>query len=712
MYAPSEKGGIRMTANRLRREKSPYLLQHAENPVDWYPWGEEAFARAREEDKPIFLSIGYSTCHWCHVMAHESFEDPEIAALLNENFVSIKVDREERPDIDQIYMTVCQVMTGRGGWPLTIVMTPDRKPFFAGSYIPKETRFGMTGLTDLLPRIIDTWKSRRQIVDSSAEKITLALEEIAACPAGNELGEEAIEGAYRELLSQYDGVFGGFGRAPKFPTPHHLLFLLRYWLRSGEEDALDMVERTLQRMCRGGIWDHVGFGFHRYSTDAEWLVPHFEKMIYDQAMLAIAYTEAYQATGDARYRRVADEILTYVLRDMMREEGGFYSAEDADSEGVEGKFYLWTQDEIIRALEYRDASLIIPVYNIHRSGNFKDETGGQPNGRNILFMSDSPDHFARRHGIAEDRFLERLDEIREALFAARKTRVPPMKDDKILTDWNGLMVAALAYAGRAYDDPAYLDAARRTAAFLLETMQTEDGRLFHRFREGEADIPGNLDDYAFLSWGLIELYESTFDIGYLEAALAFTSTILAHFWDDERGGCFFTPDDGETLIMRRKEIYDGAYPSGNAVSMQNMIRLSRLTGDVTFEQKAAAIGRAFSTKVKQSPAAHTHLLSALCFALGPSQEVVVVGRPGSDDTRRMLKRLNRAYLPSTVTIFRPRGEDTAVVDAIAPYTKDMGLIGGTTAAYVCHGGLCSLPSTNPMEVLDFLAIRQHRFLSR
>ena len=628
-------------ANRLAREKSPYLLQHAYNPVEWYAWGDEAFEKAKTEDKPIFLSIGYSTCHWCHVMEKESFENDETAKLMNDTFVSIKVDREERPDIDHVYMTVCQMMTGSGGWPLNIIMTPDRRPFFAGTYFPKESRYGRLGLDELSLKIKTLWgQSREQVLDSS-EKVMLALNRIQEEPPGQSLGKDLLDAAFRQLSQRYDPKHGGFSNAPKFPTAHNMLFLLRYWKRSGDETALRMVEHTLQAMRLGGIYDHIGFGFHRYSTDDRWLVPHFEKMLYDQAMLAMTYTEAYQATGKEEYATTAHDILAYVLRDMTEAEGGFLSAEDADSEGVEGKFYVWTMDEIRGLLDGSEAELVSEVYRVAGEGNFHEEATGQLTGSNILHMRQTLVQTASRLGIPLEELETNLNRAREKLFRAREKRVHPHKDDKILTDWNGLMIAALSKAAQVFDRPEYADAAMKAADFILTTLREPDGRLLHRYRDGEAGLPAHVDDYAFMIWGLLELYEATFKVDYLEAALDLNKVFLRYFWDSERGGFYFTSSDGSELPVRKKEIYDGATPSGNSVAALNMLRLHRITGDPEFEKLADLLGRAFSASVNQFPSAYTQLLMALEFAVGPSNEIVITGRAGATDTARLLNELRR-----------------------------------------------------------------------
>jgi uncharacterized protein YyaL (SSP411 family) len=685
--------------NRLISEKSPYLLQHAHNPVDWYPWGPEAFERAHKENKPIFLSIGYSTCHWCHVMEKESFEDPEVAQLLNETFVCIKVDREERPDIDGIYMAICQMMTGGGGWPLTIIMTPDKKPFFAATYIPKETRFGHVGMKELIPRTKALWEGQKTELFTFAEKIADNLGQLMSEAPGSpgslkgELGEDTLKEAYSYLSQSFDEQYGGFGAAPKFPTPHNLMFLLRYWRRTGDERAIGMVEKTLQGMRLGGIYDHIGFGFHRYSTDNRWLLPHFEKMLYDQALLAMAYTEAYQATGGKKeYEQTAREVFAYVLRDMT----------DADSEGEEGKFYLWAHEEVGHILSPGEAELISTVFTIKKKGNFAEEATGRETGKNILFMERPLAAIALDLRIPSDALHQKLEEARAKLFDARTKRVYPHKDNKILTDWNGLMMAALAKGAGVFGEPLYEAAARRSADFILAKMTDTRGRLYHRYRDGQAAVSAFLDDYAFLIWGLIELYETTFEPSYLHKALDFTTIMLKHFWDGERGGFYFAADDANKILTRKKESYDGAIPSGNAVAMLNLLRLARLTARPEFEEQAAHISRAFSHTVSQSPGACTQLMIALAFALGPSYEVVIVGDPGAEDTTTMVKALRGAFMPHAVVLFRPAGEEGSDITRLAEFTKDLSSLNDKATAYVCKDFRCDLPTTEAHKMLALL----------
>jgi uncharacterized protein YyaL (SSP411 family) len=636
-------------------------------------------------------------------MEKESFEDPEVAQLLNKTFVCIKVDREERPDIDGIYMTVCQMMNGRGGWPLTIIMTPDKKPFFAAMYIPKETRFGQIGIKELIPRIKALWQTQKDDLLTAAERITGALDQIASESPGGELNESTLKTTYEHLSQMFDEQYGGFSAAPKFPTPHTLMFLLRYWRRTGNEQALGMAEKTLQTMRLGGIYDHAGFGFHRYSTDSRWLLPHFEKMLYDQALLAMAYTEAYQATGGkSAYEQTAREIFAYVLRDMTDSAGGFYSAEDADSEGEEGKFYLWTQGEVKDILSEEEAELVSTVFNMEKGGNFSEEATGRQTGTNILFLKRTLAEIASDLGIPLDDLHHKLEGARAKLFNARTKRVHPHKDDKILTDWNGLMIAALAKGAQVFGEPLYEEAARRSANFVLASMADAKGRLYHRYRDGEAAIPAFVDDYAFLTWGLIELYEATFETSYLHRALDCTTLMLKHFWDGKTGGFYFVADDADKILTRKKETYDGAAPSGNAVAMLNLLRLARLTAHPEYEEKAADISRTFSTAIAQSPASHTQLLIALDLAQGPSYEVVIVGDPGAEDTTAMLKALRGAYIPNAVVLFRPAGEEDSDITHLAEFTKGLSSLNDKATAYVCREFRCELPTAEADQMLALL----------
>lgn len=696
--------------NRLADEQSPYLRQHKDNPVEWFPWGEEAFEQARREDKPIFLSIGYSTCHWCHVMERESFEDEEVAELLNDGFVPIKVDREERPDVDSIYMDVCQMMRGRGGWPLTVLLTPDRKPFFAATYLPKEGRFQQTGLMDLLPRVMEHWEENRESLLDDAEEITSLLRRnTEASEDGAAPDVQTLNEAFRQLSRRFDETHGGFGSAPKFPSPHNHLFLLRHWHRTGDDRALEMVTETLDRMRQGGLFDQVGYGFHRYSTDERWVLPHFEKMLYDQAMHVLAYTEAYQATGEARYESTAREVVTYVMRDLGAPDGGCYSAEDADSRNEEGEmeegaFYVWSTDDIHDLLDPDLAELVIDVYNLEPEGNYQDESSGERTGKNVLYRSRSLAHEATRRDMTEEQLRDRLATARTALFKAREDRPRPGLDDKVLTDWNGLTVAALAVAARVFDEPDYEDAAGRTAQFLLDTMRDEEGRLLHRYREGEAGIRATLDDYAFLTWGLIELYETTLDPAWLRAALDQMDACLDRFWDAEDGGFYMTPDDGEALLVRPKDATDGAMPSGNSVQVSNLLRLARLTGRTELAEKAAAVSRWIGAKVRSRPTGFAALLSGLHWTLGEPQELVIAGDPDAKDTNALMEVFRNVYSPTTVALHRPPGDAPEITD-LAPFTADQTPVDGHAAAYVCRDFQCEAPTRDPEALREQLSTR-------
>jgi hypothetical protein len=680
-----------MAANRLVHEKSPYLLQHAHNPVDWYPWGEEAFAAARAQDRPVFLSIGYATCHWCHVMERESFEDAEVARLMNDAFVSIKVDREERPDIDGIYMTVAQLLAGHGGWPLTIVMLPDRRPFFAATYIPKESRYGRIGMLDLVPRIAEAWSTRRGELTESAGSIHDALVRHAAggdAPAT--LDESVLRQGYAELAGTFDRERGGFGRQPKFPMPHVLLFLLRYWHRTGAEAPLAMVRQTLEAMRAGGVYDQVGFGLHRYSTDREWLVPHFEKMLYDQATLVLAATETWQATREPGFERLMRETLAYVTRDLTDPAGSFCSAEDADSEGEEGKFYVWT-DEELREAAAGDADVAAAVWGVEADGNYLDEATRTKTGRNILHV--------RRPAAPE---LEaRLGRARERLLARRASRVRPLLDDKVLTDWNGLMIAACARAGWALAEPAFVTMAARALNFLWTTMWRE-GTLLHRYRGGEAGIDGNLDDYAFLAWGAVELHRATQNPDHLARAIALVDAMLDRFGDAEHGGLFFSPAGREDLIVRMRDLGDGALPSGTAVAFDVLVRLARLTGRTDYEARAGALADACSRQVAAHPSGMAHFLVGLDLAIGPSQELVVVGDPDSPGTRALLDVAREGFHPRLVVLHRPLGAEGPLAE-LAPVVRGFVQVDGRPTAYLCQGFACERPVTEPGELRELLS---------
>ncbi|MEE4564957.1 thioredoxin domain-containing protein [Paenibacillus polymyxa] len=679
--------------NRLAKEKSPYLLQHAYNPVNWFPWSDEAFEIAKRDNKPIFLSIGYSTCHWCHAMERESFEDEEVAEVLNRDYVSIKVDREERPDVDHIYMSICETMTGHGGWPLTILMTPDQRPFFAGTYLPKEQKFGRVGLLDLLSKVGIRWKEQPdELMELSEQVLTEHERQDLLAGYRGELDEQCLNKAFHEYSHTFDHEYGGFGEAPKFPSSHNLSFLLRYAQHTGNQQALEMVEKTLDAMSRGGIYDHVGMGFSRYSVDEKWLVPHFEKMLYDNALLAITYTEAWQVTGKRLYRQITEQIFTYIARDMTDVGGAFYSAEDADSEGEEGRFYVWSDSEIKSVLGDEDAAFFNDLYGITPYGNFE--------GHNIPNLIDiNLEAYANKHDLTEPELEQRVSELRAKLFTAREQRVHPQKDDKILTSWNGLMIAALAKAGQAFGDTRYTEQARKAETFLWNHLRRGDGRLLARYRDGQAAYPGYVDDYAFYVWGLIELYQTTFDVQYLRRALTLNQNMIDLFWDEERDGLFFTGSDSEQLISRPKEIYDGAIPSGNSIAAHNFVRLARLTGETRLEDYAAKQFKAFGGMVAHYPSGYSALLSALLYATGKTKEIVIVGQRDDPQTAQFVQVVQAGFRPDMVVIFKDKGQPE--IAELAPYIHDYDLVNGKPAVYVCEHFACQAPVTH---IDDFKAL--------
>jgi len=682
--------------NRLIKEKSPYLQQHAYNPVDWYPWGEEAFEKARMEDKPVFLSIGYSPCHWCHVMEKESFEDEEIARILNEHYVPIKVDREERPDIDAVYMSVCQMMTGSGGWPLTVIMTPDKKPFFAGTYFPKEGMYGRPGLRDILLRIAELWKEDRDKALTAADQVLEVLSKSEEeSYIGERLDESVLHKGFAELYHSYDEVYGGFGNPPKFPIPHNLMFLLRYYRRTGNEKALDMVKHTLKRMRLGGIWDHVGFGFHRYSTDREWLLPHFEKMLYDNALLMFVYAETFQATGEEFFAQVVEEIAEYLKRDMLSPEGAFYSAEDADSEGEEGKFYTWTVEELQEVLSEEEFSIAVRLFGIAEEGNFLEEATRRRVGKNILHMKKELGEYAEELGYEQDVLKQKLEEIRSKLFKRRESRTRPLRDEKILTDWNGLAVAAFSKAGIALGRKDFLELAKRVADFLLSNMTDETGGLYHRYKDAEAGIPAFLEDYAYLVWGLTELYQGSFEGEYIRKAKELTDFALEHFWDEDNLGFYQTSDFGERVLVRKKEIYDGATPSGNSVMAYNLVRLGRLLGIREYERRADQTLNAFSQVIASFPGAHTFSLIALDLLVKGSFELVAVGE--REEALDSLLYVEKTFLPEGVFAFKDE-----TLQSLSEFIAKLKGSDGKTTYYLCRNFSCESPTTDIEEVKEKL----------
>jgi hypothetical protein len=690
--------------NRLSAEKSPYLLQHSLNPVDWYPWGEEAFAKSRAENRPIFLSVGYSTCHWCHVMERESFENEEIAALLNQYFVSIKVDREERPDIDRIYMTALQAMGQDGGWPMSMFLTPDREPFWGGTYFPPGPRYGKAGFPDILRRVQVLWTSEHEKVKDSAGKLTAFLRESAS--AGNS-GEGVSPGAkdkcYAQLLQTFDGEHGGFGQGSKFPRPAVFRFLLRYAHRHPSSQALSMTGKTLAAMASGGIYDHVGGGFHRYAVDREWRVPHFEKMLYDQAQLATAYLETYQKTRDPFYARVARETCDYVLRDLTDPEGGFYSAEDADSplpgdrerEG-EGAFYVWTKREIDGVLG-NDSGLFCFAYGVEEEGNVPFDPHGEFAGKNILYLPLTLETTAGRFNLSQAELESRLRELRLKLLAARELRPRPSRDDKILASWNGLMIGAMSTAGVTLGEERFLRGARRAAGFVLTRLYDPWGHtLLRRYRAGEARHHGNLDDYACMADGLIELYEATGEIQWLRGAIRIADDMLSGFWDSERGGFYDTPAGDDSILVRLREQHDGAEPSGNAVAATVLLRLSELTGNPEWHRKAEEVLAVFAASLEQRPVVMPFMVAVLDRSWRKPVQIVIAGsseRPGRD---RFTREIFARYIPDRTVVYADEGGGGEELADMLPYTRGMGPIGGKAAGYVCRDSVCKLPTNDPV----------------
>jgi len=684
-------------ANKLITEKSPYLLQHAYNPVDWYPWCEEAFTKAKNEDKPVFLSIGYSTCHWCHVMERESFEDFSVAELMNKVFVNIKVDREERPDIDNVYMTVCQMMTGGGGWPLTIIMTPDKKPFFSGTYFPKEKRYGRIGLIELINQINSAWKTRRNEINNSAEQITNYLCEYNLPKQKNEITSDIFEKAFKVFETKFDKTFGGFGASPKFPSPHNLMFLLRHWKKTGNTSALEMVEKTLTQMRMGGIFDHIGFGFHRYSTDKEWLLPHFEKMLYDQALISYSLVETFQATQKEEYKIIAEEIYEYVLRDMTSTEGGFYSAEDADSEGEEGKFYVWSEDEINILLK-EDSHFFKMIFNILPEGNFTEESTRNNSGTNIPHLKKSITDCSIELNIPPEELNHKINNWRKILFEERRKRIHPFKDDKILTDWNGLMIASFAKAGKVFNNQKYIDAAEKCIQFIFNKLSTPEGKLLHLYRLDEASVNGTADDYAFVVAALLELYEATFKVKYLRKAIDLNEIFINHFYDNKNGGFYFTSNESESLIVTTKEIYDGAVPSSNSVALLNLLKFARITANQHYENLASEIIKSFSEEISKQPSSYTQFLCGLDFAFGPAYEVVIVEGKDESHTKKIIEIINKKFIPNKVLVFIP-GKNSDEINKIAEFTSSFTTLGNKTTVYVCKNYQCNLPVNNPDTIV-------------
>ena len=702
-----------MHTNRLIEEKSPYLLQHAHNPVDWYPWGEEAFEKARKEDKPIFLSVGYSTCHWCHVMERESFENEEIAALLNRFFVPVKVDREERPDVDRIYMTFVQASTGGGGWPMSVWLTPDLKPFFGGTYFPPDNRYGRPGFKTVLEYLANAWIAERQRILQSGDEVIGQLRkhvEIASSgPAWrNESAEEACFYGFRR---SYDPRYGGFGEAPKFPRPVALNFLFHYARLESNSEALDMALHTLREMAKGGMNDQLGGGFHRYSVDERWFVPHFEKMLYDQAQLAVSYLEAYLLTRDEQYASVARDIFNYVLRDMTQPEGGFYSAEDADSvidpakpeEKGEGAFYVWRAAEIRSLLDPQVADWFCYRYGVEEGGNVASDPHGEFTGKNILFQAHTIGETARQFGVAENEVESALREACAKLLEARRRRVRPHLDDKILTSWNGLMISAFAVGAQVLDEPRYAEAARRAADFVLERLYNESaGVLLRRYRDGEAGIAGFLDDYAFFANALVDLYEAVFDVRYLDLAVQLAGKMRELFEDAEAGGFFSTAAGDETLVLRLKDDYDGAEPSGNSMAALLLLRLSDLTGRADFRASVERTLAAFGSRLRTAPIAVPQMVVVHMLARRKGKQIVIAGGRQEPATIEMLREVRSCFLPGRSILLADSDETRRALSRHSPALAGMKEVDGRPAAYVCENFTCQAPVSNRDKLAELL----------
>jgi uncharacterized protein YyaL (SSP411 family) len=678
--------------NRLASEKSPYLLQHAHNPVDWYPWGDEAFAKAKAEDKPIFLSVGYATCHWCHVMERESFENEATAEILNRDFIAIKVDREERPDVDAVYMEAVQALTGQGGWPMSVFMTPDRKPFYGGTYFPPTNGHGRPGFPTLLTELAKAWTTRRDELRTSADSITQHLQGTKTSPAGTEMpGQATLDAGFRSQESSFDDHYGGFGHAPKFPRPHGVRFLLRYYATTGEKTALTMARKTLDAMAAGGIYDHLAGGFARYSTDTFWLVPHFEKMLYDNAGLVQAYLEAYQLTGDATYATIARETLDYVLREMTSPEGGFYSAEDADSEGVEGKFYVWTPDEVQAILGETEAAMFNAFYDIKAGGNFE-------HGWSIPNRVMSLAAFAERFAMEEADATDWLNERRERLRLVRDQRIHPLLDDKILTAWNAMMISAMAQAYQVLGDGRYREAALKAGTFVADTLMPE-GRLLRRYRDGHAAIDAFQEDYAWLILACVDLYETSFELRWLHLAKALTETMVKAFWDDADPGFYLVGRHQEAMVAQPKDYYDGATPSANATALLALLRLAALTGDSMAQDKAEAMMARQKRHLDRHPSAYLAFLCGVHFWLGPVQQIVVGGHPDGDDTQALIEAVWQRYRPNTVLAVA----DGDAATELMPLLSGRQVLDGQATAWVCVQQTCSLPTHDPQVLSDALA---------
>ena len=674
--------------NRLSQEKSPYLLQHSENPVDWYPWSEEAFLNAKHLNRPIFLSIGYSACHWCHVMEKESFADPNIAKMMNDTFINIKVDREERPDIDAVYMQVCNMLTGGGGWPLTIIMNSDKVPFLAGTYFPKENRMGKVGIKELINRVSKVWNEKNDLIKNTSAAVLQKLKIEIPENYGSVLTEDIFHQTYHLLMTSYDSINGGFGDIPKFPTPHNLLFLLRYYKKYGEKFALEMVTNTLDKMRLGGVYDQLGGGFHRYSTDAEWKTPHFEKMLYDQALMIQIYSEAFQITNEELYKNTVEEIINYTCKKLSTTNSAFFSSVDADSEGKEGFFYLWKIEEIQKDFSDNELNFLIDLFNLSESGNFKDiNTDG--NGYNNLFCKTNIEEIKETYNISPENYKSILNR----LYTIRELRSHPTIDNKILADWNGLMVAALAKAGIIFNNETYIQKAQDAADFIIKKMLL-DGELLHRFNDGNSAVPGMIDDYSFFTYGLIELYFASLKPEYLKYAVQLTDYLVEHFFD-ENSGCFYmTSDKCEPILIHKKEFYDGAVPSGQSYALLNLLKLCDISDRRIYDTLASKIFDYLAGIIDEMPLGFVNIISSYFYAFHSDIQIIIADENKQINKNALFEKINYTYNPEKIILYAPIDKKDDEIFNIASFLKKYKTINGKTTYHLCHNFICNYPETD------------------
>jgi len=684
-------------ANRLIKENSPYLLQHAYNPVDWYPWSDEAFQKAIAQNKPVFLSIGYSTCHWCHVMERETFENEGIAKYLNEHFISIKVDREERPDIDNIYMKACQILTGRGGWPLSVFITPQKKPFYAGTYFPPDNRNGHIGFNYLIKNISRAWENQKDDIENSSSELTKLLSDHNESIDDLHAYENYLHNAFNYFNNNYDNINGGFGSAPKFPSPHNLIFLLRYGKHFNNSSALQMVFYTLTKMRNGGIFDQLGFGFHRYSTDAAWLVPHFEKMLYDQALMITALSEAYLVNPHELFKTTVEEIVSYLINNLLSKEHAFYTAEDADSDGKEGTFYYWSKKEIITIIDPKHGEIFCSAFNVLSDGNFDNHSDIIPNINNILHYKDNANSISNKFGLSVNEFVLIIEDSRKKLLQYRNYRPRPFMDDKILTDWNGLIISSLAIASRIFTNNRFLELANQCYNFIISRQLNDNNKLFHCYRNGDASIEGSLDDYSFMIMASIEMYRTTFDETFLLNSIELSETVISYFWDNKEKGFCFTSSEQIDLITRTKETYDGAIPSGNSVMLNNLNILFKITGKTEYSIFANELNDYLLSRNKNHPQSVSFALSSFIYSINPSYELIICGNKEDKQVKSALEKLNSRYIPNLLTIFKDLSRNSSI-----EYLNNYTAINNRTTYYLCKNQICNLPTNNFNQILELL----------